>query len=120
MKKKECVLYDRLCTECGECLRCDLDPEKICDNCGACLDESGDDFASILITAMENPDDGMMQTLRPVENGLSTPDLHHHHGNCDCGHDHHCDDDCSCAHEHHHHHEPQGFSQNLAHPGEEN
>ena len=30
---KECVLYDRECINCGECLHCDLDPEKICDNC---------------------------------------------------------------------------------------
>ncbi len=35
---KECVLYDRECIDCGECDRCDLDPEKICDNCGKCLD----------------------------------------------------------------------------------
>ena len=35
---KECVLYDRMCIGCGECDRCDLDPEKICDNCGKCLD----------------------------------------------------------------------------------
>lgn len=35
---KECVLYDRMCIGCGECNRCDLDPEKICDNCGKCLD----------------------------------------------------------------------------------
>lgn len=34
----DCVLYDRKCTGCGECDRCDLDPEKICDNCGKCLD----------------------------------------------------------------------------------
>ena len=34
---KGCVLYDRPCIECGECDRCDLDPEKICDNCKKCL-----------------------------------------------------------------------------------
>ncbi len=27
------------CDACGECDRCDLDPNKICDNCGACLDQ---------------------------------------------------------------------------------
>ena len=36
--EKQCVLYDRPCTDCGECDVCDLDPEKICDNCGKCLD----------------------------------------------------------------------------------
>ena len=29
---------DTKCDDCGECDRCDLDPNKICDNCGACLD----------------------------------------------------------------------------------
>ena len=35
--QKECVLYDRVCIGCGECDRCDLDPEKICDNCMRCV-----------------------------------------------------------------------------------
>ena len=48
MKRQEnCVLYDRACIDCGECDRCDLDPNKICDNCGKCLDIQ--DFASIKI-----------------------------------------------------------------------
>jgi len=34
---KMCVLYDRECIGCGECDRCDLDPEKICDNCMKCV-----------------------------------------------------------------------------------
>lgn len=41
--KKECVLYDRDCIDCGECEVCDLDSNKICDNCGKCI-ESGDDY----------------------------------------------------------------------------
>lgn len=40
--KKECVLYDRECTNCGECDMCDLDPKKKCNNCGACLESDGD------------------------------------------------------------------------------
>lgn len=35
---KQCVLYDRECTNCGECDICDLNPNKICDNCEKCLD----------------------------------------------------------------------------------
>ena len=34
---KQCVLYDRECIGCGECDRCDLDPDKICDNCMKCV-----------------------------------------------------------------------------------
>ena len=34
---RPCVLYDRECIGCGECDRCDLDPEKICDNCMKCV-----------------------------------------------------------------------------------
>ena len=35
--EKMCVLYDRICCHCGECDRCDLDPDKICDNCMKCV-----------------------------------------------------------------------------------
>lgn len=37
-----CILEDRLCTECGECDRCELSPEKICDNCCQCIDSKAD------------------------------------------------------------------------------
>ena len=43
-----CVLYDRACLGCGECDRCDLDPDKICDNCMKCV--QGDaEFRGIVI-----------------------------------------------------------------------
>ena len=42
IEKRECVLYDRECIDCGECEICDLDPLKICDNCGKCLDIKDD------------------------------------------------------------------------------
>ena len=44
--KKECVLYDRDCINCGECDICDLDPKKKCDNCGACL-EMDDEYSTV-------------------------------------------------------------------------
>ncbi len=34
---RQCVLYERECIGCGECNRCDLNPEKICDNCMKCV-----------------------------------------------------------------------------------
>lgn len=43
----ECRLEKRTCTQCGECERCDLNPEKLCDNCCACLEGEGVDYASI-------------------------------------------------------------------------
>lgn len=46
--KKECVLMDRECIDCGECDICDLNPNKICDNCCACIDKDAD-FKSIEI-----------------------------------------------------------------------
>lgn len=42
MIRKQCVLYDRECIECGECNLCDLDPTKICDNCKRCIGLGGD------------------------------------------------------------------------------
>ncbi|HYE83985.1 MAG TPA: hypothetical protein VEG39_17690 [Clostridia bacterium] len=40
--KKECVLMERECIDCGECNICDLNPEKICDNCCVCIDRAAD------------------------------------------------------------------------------
>lgn len=40
--KKESVLIDRECMDCGECNICDLNPDKICDNCCVCIDKAAD------------------------------------------------------------------------------
>ncbi len=50
---KECVLYDRECINCGECLKCDLDPNKICDNCGRCLESHGKEYNELKIDAID-------------------------------------------------------------------
>lgn len=50
---KNCILYDRVCIECGECNMCDLDPEKICDNCEKCIDVDSD-YAEIEIESVES------------------------------------------------------------------
>ena len=42
---KECVLRGGLCTNCGECEKCDLDETKICDNCGKCIDSDAESRA---------------------------------------------------------------------------
>jgi len=46
---EDCVLEDRLCSECGECDRCELDEQKTCDNCCKCIEGSGADYAEIKI-----------------------------------------------------------------------
>lgn len=38
MERKRCEIYDRECIGCGECDRCDLDPNKVCDSCGKCIE----------------------------------------------------------------------------------
>jgi len=48
MEMKKCELYDRECTNCGECDKCDLDPNKTCDSCGKCL-ETNEKFKSVKI-----------------------------------------------------------------------
>lgn len=45
---RSCILYDRECIGCGECDRCDLDPEKTCDNCMKCI-QSDSEYKSIAI-----------------------------------------------------------------------
>ncbi len=52
--KKECVLYDRECIDCGECNMCDYNPLKVCDNCGKCL-ESDYEYNAVKITSIEKP-----------------------------------------------------------------
>ena len=54
-KGEPCILYDRICDECGECERCDLDPSKKCDNCMKCV--VGDaEFRAITIDEIRLPD----------------------------------------------------------------
>ena len=53
-----CVLYDREFIGCGECDRCDLDPNKICDNCMKCV--NGDnEYRAIMVDSieLEEPED---------------------------------------------------------------
>ncbi len=51
--KKECLLYDRECIDCGECDRCDLDPDKICDNCMKCVYGENEQYRTIKIDAIQ-------------------------------------------------------------------
>ncbi|MBO5851349.1 MAG: hypothetical protein J6R29_03340 [Clostridia bacterium] len=50
---KDCILYDRECIDCGECLTCDLNPLKTCDNCGKCIDSGENDYKAIKITEIK-------------------------------------------------------------------
>lgn len=49
MEAKRCVLEDKLCTNCGDCDRCDLDPNKRCDNCEKCLNIPNAEYLEIKI-----------------------------------------------------------------------
>lgn len=57
--RKECVLEDRPCTECGECDRCDLDPEKVCDNCLRCVKDEAADYRAIHIDGVLAPEEAL-------------------------------------------------------------
>lgn len=57
MGRKQCVLYDRECIECGECNMCDLDPSKVCDNCGKCIGLDGNlDYRAIRVDGIVSED----------------------------------------------------------------
>ena len=49
---RDCILYERVCVECGECDRCDLDNDKLCDNCNQCMMTEGVDFRAIRIDGL--------------------------------------------------------------------
>lgn len=42
-------MEDRICTDCGECDLCDLDPTKLCNNCCQCINTPEGDYAEIEI-----------------------------------------------------------------------
>ncbi len=49
MAERMCVLFDgKICDDCGECKRCDLDPNKACDNCMKCIFTDAD-YRAIVI-----------------------------------------------------------------------
>lgn len=55
---KKCIFEkDKICNDCGECDRCDLNPDKICNNCGTCLKLEGYDIRSIQIDEIMDDDD---------------------------------------------------------------
>lgn len=64
---KECLLYDRECIHCGECLRCDLNPDKLCDNCGHCLDTDGKEYNEIRVDRVVLSGDEYERWLRASE-----------------------------------------------------
>jgi hypothetical protein len=59
--KNECVLMDRECIDCGECNKCDLDPNKICDNCCKCIEIEAD-YKSLEIDEIIEDEDMMPDT----------------------------------------------------------
>ena len=60
MAEKYCVLVDgKLCDDCGECQRCDLDPSKICDNCMKCVNTGADYNAVAIDEIIEGGADSM-------------------------------------------------------------
>ena len=71
---RQCVLYDRICTGCGECDYCDLNPMKLCYNCGKCI-ERGKDYQEKKIDSIITPDHQFKKHVKS--------------DSCGCGHSHH-------------------------------
>lgn len=57
--RRECVLYERACIECGECDICDLDPDKVCDNCMKCVKDDAADYLAVKIDGVLTPDESL-------------------------------------------------------------
>lgn len=51
---KMCILENKICTDCGECNRCDLDKNKICNNCEKCLNVPTAEYYEIVIDEIMN------------------------------------------------------------------
>jgi hypothetical protein len=67
--EKPCVLEDRACTNCGECDRCDLDPNKQCDSCCRCIDTADGDYAEIGIDDILLNNEDLDSTQRSIGKG---------------------------------------------------
>lgn len=65
MSEKACILYDRICIDCGECDMCELDPTKRCDNCMKCVN-TGAEYRAICIDRVEG-DQGTKKTGNPAK-----------------------------------------------------
>ena len=70
---RQCVLYERECIGCGECDRCDLDPEKICDNCMKCVMNDGTEYRGIVIDGIRL-DTEVSADGQPAEKPFSDPE----------------------------------------------
>lgn len=67
MKRKACVMDDKICTDCGECDYCDLDKTKICDNCCECLELP--DYNGVMIDdILDHVEIPRKRVFRPVKN----------------------------------------------------
>jgi hypothetical protein len=54
---KLCIFSNnKLCSDCGECDRCDLVKDKICDSCGNCLKTTSAEFNEVLIDEINDID----------------------------------------------------------------
>ena len=77
---KICVLDERkVCDECGNCDRCDLDPSKKCNNCMKCVQQSDAEYYEIRIDDITKPDPEMEKLLKELlkskkneENGIKS------------------------------------------------
>ncbi|OFI07754.1 hypothetical protein CLOACE_01020 [Clostridium acetireducens DSM 10703] len=50
MENKLCIFNsNKVCNNCGDCIKCDLDKNKTCNNCGKCLELEGYDLKAIKI-----------------------------------------------------------------------
>ena len=54
---KQCLLNEnKVCDECGDCMRCDLAPNKLCDNCMKCI-HTGAEYNAVEIDAIYESED---------------------------------------------------------------
>lgn len=49
---------EKLCDDCNDCNKCDIDPVKLCDSCGKCINLEGLDYGKVFIEGLvENQED---------------------------------------------------------------
>jgi Fe-S-cluster containining protein len=65
---KLCIFNTKgVCTDCGECYKCDLSPIKQCSNCGKCLQQEGIDIKAIKIDEITEDKHESPEENKPIQ-----------------------------------------------------
>ena len=65
---KLCIFSsNKVCDDCGECDRCDLDSTKTCTNCGKCLESNDNEYKRVVIDEIDDEEGDLSEYISESE-----------------------------------------------------